>query len=172
MVRPEQRAPSAGTDTLPAPVLFFAIPVAAAVVGLAIAVVAAPGSEAALVVCGATFPLAYLLCFGAWRSLLGVWLSAIIGQSLIRSSGDEQRFRDEAVRAFTSIREAGLGRLPFTWVFIPVSAAVGLAAAALLVLLSSGRDALAALLLALGATAFGILLRRLARAGRLPLPDE
>jgi hypothetical protein len=167
---PQRPPPDAGP--LAGPLGYVAIPLAGAAAGALLAAVSSPGSGAALGIGALTMPLGFFVGLGAWRSLLGVWLAAKLGRSMLRSRGSEERFRAETIRELRSIREAGPASLPFTWVFVPACAAVG-AASALLLLVVTGAGAswTAALLLAV-AVVFGILLRRLARSGRFPLPDE
>jgi hypothetical protein len=165
-------APDAAPSHLPTAATFVAIPLVGVAAGLLLAIVAAPGSEAAAVVAAITLPLAYGLSLMAWRAMLGVWLAALLGRSALRSRGDEQRFRDETIRSFAAIRAAGLGSLPFTWIFVPVGLATGFVAGSALIILSGGTQGSVAALLLLAATGQGIVLRRMARAGRLPLPDE
>ncbi len=143
-----------------------------AAAGAAVALVAAPGSSVALAVCAFPLPLAFGLGLSAWRALLGAWLMAILGRSLLRSRGDEDRFRDETKRSFSSIRDAGPGGLPFTWAFVPVASVVGLVAGLALFLIERGTTTLASVALPVASTAYGVVLRRLARDGRMPLPDE
>lgn len=157
---------------LAAAATFVAIPLAGLAVGLLIAIIGAPGSEAAAIIGALTLPLAFGLTLTTWRAMLGAWLAAQLGRSALRARGNEQRFREETIRSFARIREAGLGSLPFTWVFVPVGLASGFVAGALLVAVSAGAAGTAAALLLVAATGQGIVLRRLARAGRLPLPGE
>jgi hypothetical protein len=153
-------------------VMLLAIVGGGGLAGAAVALVTAPGSSVALAVCAFTLPLAFGLGLSAWRALLGAWLMAILGRSLLRSGGDEDRFRDETKRSFSSIRDAGPGGLPFTWVFVPVAAVVGLVAGLALFLIERGTTTLASVALPVAATIYGFVLRRLAREGRMPLPDE
>jgi hypothetical protein len=143
-----------------------------ALAGAALALVTAPGSSVALAVCAFTLPLAFGLGLSAWRGLLGAWLMTILGRSMLRSRGDEGRFREETKRAFGSIRDAGPGGLPFTWVFVPVAALVGVTAGLALFLIERGTTTLASVALPVAATVYGTVLRRLAREGRMPLPAE
>jgi hypothetical protein len=140
--------------------------------GLAVAVVVAGGSEGALFVGFLALPLAFGLGMTAWRSILGAWLMAKLASSAVRSRGNEDRFREEVKGAFAGIRAAGPAALPGTWVFVPAAAAVGVVAGFLMLLVADGSRVIAAALLFLGCLAVGIALRRLARAGRLPLPEE
>lgn len=143
-----------------------------ALAGAAVAVVTAPGSSVAIAICAFTLPLAFGLGLSAWRGLLGAWLMTILGRSMLRSRGDEARFREETKRAFGGMRDAGPGGLPFTWVFVPVAAVVGMTAGLALFLVERGTTTLASVALPVAATAYGFVLRRLARGGRMPLPDE
>ncbi len=171
MTAPEP-APHETRPPLPAAATFVAIPLVGAAAGLALAIIAAPGSEVAAVVAAVTLPLAYGLTLATWRAMLGVWLTALLGRSALRSRGSEERFRDETIRSFAAIRAAGPGSVPFTWIFVPVNFATGFVAGFVLIVLSGGTRGGAAVLLLLAVTGQGILLRRMARAGRLPLPDE
>jgi hypothetical protein len=168
----EQRPPAIPLSPGGSAVRFVAIVLGAVVVGAMLALLSAPGSGAALAVCAITMPLAFGIGLTAWRSLLGVWLAAVLGRSMLRSRGSEERFREETIRAFGSIREAGIATLPFTWVFVPVGVAVGSVGALALLLVTAGSALPTAMLLALSASAFGVYLRQLARTGRLPLPQE
>lgn len=152
--------------------MLLAIVGGGALAGAAVAVVTAPGSSVALATCAFTLPLAYGLGLSAWRGLLGAWLMTILGRSMLRSRGDEGRFREETKRSFSSIRDAGAGGLPFTWVFVPVAAVVGLTAGLGLFLIERGTTTLASVALPVAATTYGFVLRRLAREGRMPLPAE
>ena len=169
---PKTHSPRGGPGRLGGPAGFIGIPLGGAAAGALLAFITAPSSDAALAVCALALPLGFLLSLGAWRSLLGVWLAAMIGRSALRSRGNEERFRAETMRAFGSVRDAGMTRLPFTWVFVPVCGAVGaIAALLLLVVPQDGAPATAVLMLA-AAIAFGIWLRRLARGGQFPIPTE
>jgi hypothetical protein len=143
-----------------------------AATGAAVVAATTGTDDVALAVGALTLPMVLGFGFAAWRGLLGAWLAAKLGRAMLRSRGDEQRFRDEVRGSFGEIRDAGLGALPFSWVFVPVGVVVGLVGGVILALLGGlDRPAGPALLVA-AATGYGILLRRLARAGRLPLPDE
>ena len=143
-----------------------------ALAGAALALVTAPDSSVALAVCAVTLPLAFGLGLAAWRGLLGAWFMAILGRSMLRSRGDEERFREETKRSFASIRDAGPGGLPFTWIFVPVAAVVGATGGLAVFLIERGMTTLTSVSLPVAATAFGFVLRRLASSGRMPLPDE
>jgi len=141
-------------------------------VGLAIALTAGGGSVGAILVGFLALPLAFGLSMSAWRALLGAWLLAGLARSAARSRGDEGRFREEVVRSLQAIRDRGPAGLPGTWVFVPVTLIVG-AGSGLLMAVAAERDGLTAGALILVACAgLGVLLRRLARQGRLPIPEE
>lgn len=140
--------------------------------GLAVAVLVAGGSPGALFVGFMALPLAFGLGMTAWRSVLGAWIMAKLATSMVRSRGDEDRFREEVKRAFAGIRAEGPARLPGTWVFVPAATAVGAVAALATLFVADGARVVAATLLFAGCVAVGVALRRLARAGRLPLPEE
>jgi len=73
---------------------------------------------------------------------------------------------------FGALRAKGIGALPFSWVFVPVAILVGLAGGIVIALIDGLARPMGPTLLAGVATAYGLLLRRLARIGRLPLPAE
>lgn len=143
-----------------------------AAIGTAVVAITIGADVGALAVGALTLPLVLGLGFTAWRSLLGAWLAAKLGRAMLRSRGDDERFREEMRSSFGEIRDAGLGALPFTWVFVPVGVLVGLVGAAILALLGGLDRITGPIVLAAMASGYGILLRRLARAGRLPLPSE
>jgi hypothetical protein len=128
--------------------------------------------DVALAIGALTLPIAFGLGFAAWRSLLGVWVVANLGRAALRSRGQEDRFRDEMVQSFGSLRANGLGALPFSWVFVPVAILVGLVGAVLLALVDGLAQPVGPAVLAGVCVAYGIILQRLARSGRLPLPAE
>jgi len=66
----------------------------------------------------------------------------------------------------------GQAGLPGTWVFLPVALLTGLAAATLMAILADGDGLVAGGLILVAALAYGIILRRLARHGRLPIPED
>ncbi len=139
----------------------------------ALVIVATVGADDVPLVVGAlTLPGAFGLGFAAWRSLLTIWLFAHLGRAALRSRGEEDRFRDEVVRSFSALRKDGMTSLPFSWVFVPVAVVVGLLGAILIALIDGLARPTGPALLAGVATAYGILLRQLARSGRLPLPAE
>lgn len=143
-----------------------------AAVGALLVAVTIGTDDVALVVGALTLPMVLGLGFATWRGLLGAWLAAKLGRAMLRSLGDEERFREEVRRSFGAAGQAGPGALPFSWVFVPVGILVGLAGAVVLALIGGLERPAGPALLAAAATGYGILLRRLARAGRLPLPDE
>ena len=151
---------------------FATLVLGGAAVGAAVVAVTIGTDDVAPVVGALTLPLVLGLGFAGWRSLLGAWLAAKLGRAMLRSRGDEVRFREEVRGSFGEVRDAGLGALPFTWVFVPVGVVVGLVAGLILALIGGLDRPAGPALLAAAATGYGILLRRLARAGRLPLPDD
>jgi hypothetical protein len=142
------------------------------VLGIGIALTAGGGSTGALAVGFVALPLTFGLAMSAWKAVLVAWLTAGLARSLLRSGGDESRFRDEAKRSLRAVREGGQAGLPGTWVFLPVALLTGLAAAALMAILADGDGLVAAGLILVAALAYGIILRRLARHGRLPIPED
>jgi hypothetical protein len=143
-----------------------------AAAGLGIAVTLGGGTIGAIVVGFFALPLAFGLSLSAWRTVLGAWFMARLARSMIRSRGDEARFREETLRSFASIRDAGPTALPGTWVFLPITLLTGLVAAVLMVVVGAGDGRFFAGALLLGAAlADGVALRSLARSGRLPIPE-
>jgi hypothetical protein len=141
-------------------------------IGLAIALSAGGGSPGAIAVGFLALPLAFGLAMAAWRAILGVWLVAILGGAAIRSRGDEARFRAETLASFETVREDGPAKLPGTWVLLVVPILTGTVTAVLMAVFAEGDRFGAAALVLVGAVAYGIMLRRLARQGRLPIPEE
>jgi hypothetical protein len=162
--------PPAGTTSVVG--TFLALVLGGAAVGALVVLVTLGTDDVALAVGALTLPMVLGLGFATWRSMLGAWLAAKLGRAMLRSRGDEERFRDEVRGSFGEIRDAGLGALPFSWVFVPIGVVVGLVAGVILALLGGIDRPAGPALLAAAATGYGILLRRLARAGRLPLPNE
>lgn len=143
-----------------------------AAAGLGIALTLGGGTIGAIIVGTFALPLAFGLSASAWRTLLGAWLMAGLARSLIRSRGDETRFREETLRSLAAVRDAGPTALPGTWVFLPITLLTGLVAAVLMVVVGAGDGRfVAGALLWAAAVADGIALRRLARRGRLPIPE-
>ena len=140
-------------------------------VGVAIAVTAGGGTEGAIFIGIFTLPIALGAGISAWRAVLGAWLIGGLGRSALRSRGDEVRFREETRRSIAAIREAGVAALPGTWVFIPAAIAIGLIAAFLMWFAATDSGLLAGVLLLVATAAYGVLLRRLARSGRLLFPE-
>lgn len=167
MTSPAPDLPGAGAGTA----LLVGLVVGGIGVGLAIAVTAGGGTDGAIFVGVFTLPLALGAGFTAWRAILGAWLIGGLGRSLLRSRGDGERFRDETRRSFAAIREAGIAALPGTWVFVLAAFAVGLVAAFGMGIAAAENGLVAGLLLLVATIAYGVLLRRLARAGRLLFPE-
>lgn len=140
--------------------------------GMGVAVAVGGGSPGALFVGFMALPLAFGLGMVAWRAILGAWLVAHLARSAVRSRGDETRFREEVKASMGDVRDAGPARLPGIWVFVPTATAVGAVAALLMLVLAEGSRIGAAVLLFAGCLAVGLAMRRLARAGRLPIPEE
>jgi hypothetical protein len=152
--------------------LYLALVLGGAALGVAVAVVVAGGSEGSIFVGFIVPPLAFGAAMLAWRAVLGAWLASHVVRSAFRSRGDDARFRADAAGRLERIRAAGPAGLPGAWVFVPISAAVGLAGGLAMVVAASENGLAAGFLLAMATIGQGLLLRRLARAGRLPLPDE
>jgi hypothetical protein len=142
------------------------------VVGLAIAVTFGGGSTGAILVGFVALPLAFGLALGAWRALLGAWVIAALAKSALRSGGDEERFRDEMVGAIGGVRDRGSVVLPGTWVFVPITLVVGALAAVAMAVVAEGDGPVAGVLLFGASAGLGMLMRRLARTGRLLIPGE
>ena len=104
----------------------------------------------------------------AWRGVALAWLTGNLLKAGLRSRGDEERFRTETRR---SIERLG-GGLPGTWVFVPVGLAVGGVAAVAMLLAAEGDGFVAAAATFAACAGYGLLLRRLARSGLLPIPAE
>ena len=151
---------------------FVALVLGGAAVGALVVAGTVGTDDVALAVGALTLPVAFGLGFAAWRWLLTVWLVAHLGRAALRSRGAEDRFRDEMVQSFGALRAKGIGALPFSWVFVPVAILVGLAGGIVIALIDGLARPMGPTLLAGVATAYGLLLRRLARIGRLPLPAE
>jgi hypothetical protein len=137
-------------------------------VGLAIALGPGGGSIGAIVVGFFALPLCFGLGMTAWRGAAGAWMVGTLVRAMIRSRGDEATFRDETVGR---LRRAG-GVLPGTWVFLPTALVVGLGSGIAMFVASAGDRLLAGGALFLGCVACGLILRRLARRGLLPMPEE
>ena len=139
---------------------------------LAVAVFVGGASEGAMFVGFMALPLAFGLGMIAWRAIVGAWFMAKLTTSAVKSRGRKDQFREEVESMLVDIGKAGPTRLPGTWVFVPVAAVVGVVAALLMLVVAEGSRAGAAALLFAGCVGVGLALRRLARAGRLPLPEE
>lgn len=70
------------------------------------------------------------------------------------------------------IRTDGPATLPGTWALLVVAILTGVVAAMLMVVFAEGDRLGAAALILATAIAYGLILRRLARQGRLPIPEE
>jgi hypothetical protein len=141
-------------------------------VGMAIALTVGGGSTGAIAVGFVALPLAFGLALGAWRALLGAWVIAALAKSALRSGGDEERFRDEMMGAMGGVRGGGSVVLPGTWVFIPITLLVGAVAGLLMAVVAEGSGGVAGVLLFGASAGLGLLMRRLARTGRLLIPGE
>lgn len=137
-------------------------------VGLAIAIGPGGGSVGAIIVGFLALPLCLGLGMTAWRGAAGAWMVGTLVRAMVRSRGDEATFREETVG---SLRRAG-GVLPGTWVFLPTAVAVGALSGVAMFVASAGDRLLAGGAVALACLACGMLLRRLARRGLLPMPEE
>lgn len=139
-------------------------------IGLAIALGPGGGSVGAIVVGFFALPLAFGLAVAAWRTVLVAWLMGGLARSLIRSRGNEERLREELGRSIDAARTSGI--LPGTWVFIPVCTAVGVVGGLAMAIAADGDGVTAGGAILLGAIGYGVVLRRLARRGLLPIPEE
>jgi len=90
-------------------------------VGFAIALGPGGGSVGAIVVGFFALPLCLGFGLSAWRAVVGAWLVGGLFRALVRSRGDEGRFREDAAG---SLRRLG-GVLPGTWVFLPTAVVIG-----------------------------------------------
>ena len=138
--------------------------------GLAVALAVGGGSIGAIAVGFLALPVALGVSLQTWRTVLLGWLLARLGMSAIRSGGDDRRFRSElrSSRAGDGDRRA----MPGSWVFVPVCATVGGVAAIVMTLTGAGNAGVAGLLLLIGSIGEGMILRRLAQRGLLPVPAE
>jgi hypothetical protein len=141
-------------------------------IGLAIALTAGGGTIGSLAVGSVALPLAFGLAMSAWKAVLVAWLTAGLARSLVRSGGDEARFREEAKRSLQAARDGGQAGLPGTWVFVPVTLLTGLTAAGLMAILADGDGLVAGAMILVAALPYGIILRRLARRGRLRIGED
>jgi hypothetical protein len=139
-------------------------------IGLGIALAFGGGSVGAIVVGFLALPLAFGLAMTAWRSILAAWLMGGLARSIIRSRGSEERFRADVTRSMAAARASGV--LPGTWVFVPVTAAVGVAAGLAMAIAAEGDRLAAGGLILAASIAYGVGLRRLARRGLLPIPED
>ena len=139
-------------------------------IGLAVALFLAGGSVGSIVVGFLALPLAFGLAMTAWRGLLAAWLMGQLAGSLVRSRGDEGRFRDDLGRSLVRARASGV--LPGTWVFVPVCTAVGAIGAVAMAIAADGDRLASGGAILVAAIAYGVGLRRLARRGLLPIPEE
>lgn len=164
---PDRHLPGAGAGTA----LLVGLVVGGIGVGLAIAVTAGGGTDGAIFIGIFTLPLTLGAGFAAWRAILGAWLIGGVGRAAIRSRGDTERFREEMRERLTDVRRKGVAALPGTWVFVLAAILVG-AAGGLLMGLAARDQGLSAGFLLVGATiGYGLLLRRLARTGRILFPE-
>lgn len=167
-------AASSGLPKTPTPPAWIPLALVAVGVayGLAVALVVG-GGQPVLVFAGfISLPLAWAAGMMAWRVVLAAWLAREVAGSAVRSRGRGSRMRADLSGRIGEIRAAGLGRLPGTWVFLPAALLVGLVAGLVALVAGGAAGALSGLLLLAGCVAMGLGLRRLARAGRLPLGDE
>jgi len=138
-------------------------------VGLGIATTLGGGSVGAIVVGCFYLPICLGVGMTTWRGIVLAWLAGGLLRAVARSGGDEEQFRDATRRHLEGIRERGL---PGTWVFVPIASAVSLVAALAMLLLAGGNRLGAAAATLIIGIAYGVLLRRLATRGWLPVPEE
>jgi hypothetical protein len=131
--------------------------------GLAIALWLAGGSVGSVALGFVFLPAVLVLGLSAWRGIATAWLVGGLGRALWRSGGDEAAFRAETLE---HVQGAG-GRIPGTIVFVPIAVLVSALAAVAMALVADGDRLTAGLATFLVGLGFGILLRRLARAGLL-----
>lgn len=137
-------------------------------VGLAIALGPGGGSVGAIVVGFFALPLCFGLGMSAWRGVAGAWMVGGLVRAMVKSRGDEAIFREETVGSF---RRLG-GVLPGTWVFVPTAVVIGALAAVGMFVAADGDRLVAGGAIFVGCLGCGVLLRRLARRGLLPMPEE
>ncbi len=151
---------------------FVALVVGGAAIGAVIVLITVGSGDVALAVGGLTLPVAFGLGFAAWRSLVAAWLFTHLGRAALRSGGTEDGFRQGMVRSLGALRNDGVPSLPFGWVFVPIAILVGIVGAIVIGLIDGFEQPMGPALLAGAATAYGFVLRRLARSGRLLIPGE
>ncbi len=138
--------------------------------GLAVALAVGGGSVGAIAVGFLALPVALGVSLQTWRTVLLGWLLARLGMSAMRSGGDGTRFRSEVRSSLAG--DGDRRALPGSWVFVPVYAATGAVAAIVMTLTAERNAGLAGLLLLAGSVVEGLILRRLAQRGLLPVPAE
>jgi hypothetical protein len=138
--------------------------------GLAVALAVGGGSVGAIAVGFLALPVGLGVSLQTWRTVLMGWLIARLGMSAIRSGGDDTRFRSELRSSLAG--DGDRRALPDSWVFVPVCAAIGAVADIVMTLAAEGNAGAAGLLLLAGLIVEGLILRRLAQRGLLPVPAE
>ena len=162
--------PGAVRETIGLVALLAALLFGGMAIGVAIAVGVAGQSVGAVVVGFFALPLAFGLSLSAWRGVVMAWLMGNLAGSLVRSRGDEERFRDDLGRSFERARASG--GLPGTWVFVPICAGVGVVGGAAMAIAADQNRIVSGATILVAAVGYGIVLRRLARRGLLPIPEE
>lgn len=137
--------------------------------GVALAWLLAPGSGLARVIGLLMLPLSLGAGIAMWYAVAFATVWKLLSRVLLQSArgGDLERDLTERITALA-------GRpIPGTYVFVPVALAVSFACGLIVALTPAALD-FAVVLGAFTANGlvFGLLLRHLARAGRLPVPGE
>ncbi|HET8778116.1 MAG TPA: hypothetical protein VFN76_10685 [Candidatus Limnocylindria bacterium] len=159
----ETPAPSATTSFVT--IVVFVI--GGAAVGLAIAYGVAGGTPVAALVGFMALPVAFGAALAAWRAVLVAWLAAGIGRAALRSRASGESFTSELIGSIRGNPDHPRTALPGTWVFLPVTGAIGLVAALVMAIAAASNGLLAGTMLFVAAVGIGWLMRRLALDGRL-----
>lgn len=139
-------------------------------IGLSISLAIAGGSIGSIIVGFLALPLTFGLAMVAWRWVLVAWIVSKLAGSIVRSRGDETRFRADLGASMEGARASRA--LPGTWVFVPVCSAVGVMAALAMAIAADGDRLIAGGAILAAAVAYGLGLKRLAQRGLLPIPEE
>lgn len=136
--------------------------------GMGLAEWLAPGSDWAQFVGFMTLPLIFGAGMSAWRAFAG----SLIFSRLIRALFKMARGQDFEQAAKESFRDLEGKPIPGTHVFVPISLMISLIAGLLIALSPEtvGFFQVVGVMVAAG-LGYGLLLRWLARTGRLPMPD-
>ena len=138
-------------------------------VGVLLAQILAPGSLLAEAVGFLVLPL----CLGAGMSAWHAAATAAVSRRLLGSIFQAARGKDLHEAVEENLSDLRGQQIPGTGVFLPSSFLISAGAGALIGVLPASIGFLAAFaVLTLTGLCYGVLLRHLARAGILPLPDD